>query len=73
MKFPLEEGVDFRFVCVGCGSQHRTTVPRHGAPFLWRCKTESCGWVVTIQTDPAGVSVGHQAPLPKKTDLRLVE
>jgi len=72
MNYPLEEGVEFKFVCVGCGSRHSTTIPRHGAPFIWRCKAPECGWVVTLQSDPAGVSVGHTAPIPKKPDLRLV-
>ena len=70
--YPLDEGVEFKFVCMGCGTQHKTTVPRHSAAFLWRCKAEGCGWTLTVQTDPTGVSAGFQAPLPKKVELHLV-
>jgi hypothetical protein len=70
--YPLDEGIEFKFVCVGCGSRHVTTVPRHSAPFLWRCQTEGCGWTLTVQTDPAGVSAGFTAPIKKKFELHLV-
>jgi len=71
-RYPLEEGFEVRYVCQGCGSRHRTSVPRHSAPFIWRCKVEGCGWSLTVQTDAAGVSVGHTAPLPKKAELYIV-
>jgi len=70
--YPLSEGFTFRFTCQGCGNQHKTDVPKHDAPFMWRCPEEGCGWSVQIQTDVSGVSVGYQAPLPQKPRLELV-
>lgn len=73
MNYPLDEGIEFRFVCPGCNSQHRTTVPRHDAPFLWRCKAKGCGWTLSIQTDVGGLSVGFTAPHRQKPELTLIE
>lgn len=73
MNYPLTEGVEFFFVCPGCKGRHKTTIPKHGAPFLWRCTSEGCRWTLTVQTDEAGLSVGYTAPIPKGPDLRLVK
>ena len=72
-RYPIEEGVVFKFCCPGCESRHSTVVPRHDVPFLWRCQKEGCGWTLTVQTDPAGVSAGFTAPIPKKPELRIVK
>lgn len=73
LRYPLSEGVEFRYVCPGCNARHMTTVPRHKAPFLWRCQVEGCGWTLTIQSDEAGLSVGYTAPLPQTPKLELVK
>ena len=66
------EGVDYKFVCPGCDSSHKTTVPKHGVPFMWTCQKDTCGWAMQIQSDDRGFSVGWNKPVPPKPDLRLV-
>jgi hypothetical protein len=72
-KYPLDEGeVPFKFVCPGCGRGRSTTVPRHYAPYVWRCTSLGCGWSMQIQSDPTGLAIGFTAPMPEKTTPGLV-
>jgi transposase-like protein len=62
----------YKFVCPGCESRHVTEVPKHDAPYRWSCNDEACGWSMTIQTDPHGISIGWNKPL-QKPHLSLVK
>ena len=63
-------GLVYRFVCQGCGLKGRSTLPRAGVPYIWRCKTEGCGWTMQIQGDSSGFAAGWTRP---KVTLRLVK
>ena len=73
MNYPITEPVAFSFKCPGCDKGYTTNVPRHGAPFWHRCKVEGCGWTLTVQTDPAGISAGFTAPIAKRPRLEIVK
>ncbi len=69
--FGLQGGTEFKFVCPGCDSSHKTNVPRHNVPFMWGCTKDNCGWTMQIQSDEKGFSVGWNKPVIGP-DLRLV-
>lgn len=63
--------MEYRFACPGCDATRKTVIPKHRAPYHWRCK--ECDWSMTIQSDEYGISIGWNKPLPKKPKLELVK